>query len=66
MDRALPRPLSLARPGRPVQRLVRLLRQWQQNARSRRQLASLDDRLLADVGISRSEREVELSKPFWR
>ncbi|MBE7375318.1 DUF1127 domain-containing protein [Pseudomonas lopnurensis] len=66
MDRALPRPLLLAQPGRLLQRLIQLLRQWRQNARTRCQLARLDDRQLADIGISHSEREAELSKPFWR
>ncbi len=32
----------------------------------RQQLAQLDSRLLADTGISEVERQVELSKPFWR
>jgi uncharacterized protein YjiS (DUF1127 family) len=31
-----------------------------------RQLAALDERQLADVGISHSERLDELNKPFWR
>lgn len=39
---------------------------WQQNSRTRWQLAQLDDRQLADAGITASEREVELAKPFWR
>ncbi|MGH8352669.1 MAG: DUF1127 domain-containing protein [Pseudomonas sp.] len=39
---------------------------WQQNARTRRQLAQLDARLLADAGISPAERLAELDKPFWR
>ena len=51
------------RPNR-VQQLLALLHLWQQ--RSRRQLAQLDPRLLADTGISAAERQVELSKPFWR
>ena len=51
------------RPNR-AQQLLALLHIWQQ--RSRRQLAQLDSRLLADTGISEAERQVELSKPFWR
>lgn len=39
---------------------------WRRNARSRRQLARLDDRQLADAGICASERDMELEKPFWR
>ena len=33
---------------------------------TRRQLAHMDDRMLKDIGISRSQAEVEGSKPFWR
>lgn len=39
---------------------------WQRRIVSRRQLARLDPRLLADAGISESQRYAELSKPFWR
>lgn len=39
---------------------------WQRRAVSRRQLARLDARLLADAGISEAQRQDELSKPFWR
>jgi uncharacterized protein YjiS (DUF1127 family) len=42
------------------------LRQWQRNRRTRLQLALLDDRQLADAGISSAQREQELAKPFWR
>jgi uncharacterized protein YjiS (DUF1127 family) len=38
---------------------------WQRNARTRRQLAALNDRLLSDAGISPSERRDELDKAFW-
>lgn len=34
--------------------------------RQRRQLAKLDERLLADVGITRIEQRLESCKPFWR
>ncbi len=54
-------------------RLVRLpleilqtLLVWQERARQRRQLASLDDRLLSDMGVSRTEAEREAAIPFWR
>lgn len=42
------------------------LQRWRRNARTRRQLAKLDARLLSDAGISNSERWAELDKPFWR
>ncbi|MCO6056195.1 DUF1127 domain-containing protein [Pseudomonas sp. MOB-449] len=47
-------------------RLFASVAQWQRNVRTRQQLAKLDARALADVGISLSERYQELEKPFWR
>lgn len=47
-------------------RLLACFSIWAQRARTRRQLAQLDERLLADAGISSSERLAELDKPFWR
>ncbi|HDS1737177.1 MULTISPECIES: DUF1127 domain-containing protein [Pseudomonas] len=49
----------------PLRALSTLLL-WQRRIASRRQLARLDGRLLADAGISESQRYEELSKPFWR
>jgi len=49
----------------PLRALSTLLL-WQRRIASRRQLARLDGRLLADAGISESLRYEELSKPFWR
>lgn len=66
MERVLPRTLTLRIGTAPLRRLLQLLRLWQQRARTRRQLAALDDHQLSDVGISHSERMDELSKPFWR
>lgn len=34
-------------------------------ARQRRVLARLDNRLLADIGVSRREAAMEAAKPFW-
>ncbi|WP_371232152.1 DUF1127 domain-containing protein [Pseudomonas sp. QE6] len=65
MEHALARPATKPRTG--MQRtLWKLLRQWHQNTRTRLQLAELDSRQLADLGISPSERVAEISKPFWR
>ncbi|MCZ4323644.1 DUF1127 domain-containing protein [Pseudomonas anguilliseptica] len=39
---------------------------WQRNLHTRRQLARLDSRQLADAGITEAQRQAELAKPFWR
>ncbi|RIJ07002.1 DUF1127 domain-containing protein [Pseudomonas sp. 91RF] len=41
---------------------------WQglERARTRRLLAQLDGRDLADIGLSQADRLNELEKPFWR
>jgi len=39
---------------------------WKRRIVSRRELAMLDERLLADAGISHCAREAVLRKPFWR
>ncbi|MDH1265703.1 DUF1127 domain-containing protein [Pseudomonas sp. GD03944] len=50
----------------PQSGLLALLRRWQLNRRTRQQLALLDERLLADAGISPNERNAELDKAFWQ
>ena len=49
-----------------VTRAVDLLLTWSDRMRQRRHLAELDDRLLQDIGVSRADIEVEISRPFWR
>jgi uncharacterized protein YjiS (DUF1127 family) len=39
---------------------------WHHATRSRAMLAELDDRMLADIGISRADAQREVEKPFWR
>jgi uncharacterized protein YjiS (DUF1127 family) len=39
---------------------------WRDRSRQRRTLMRLDDHLLHDIGLSRSNVEREASKPFWR
>ncbi|MGY4533506.1 uncharacterized protein YjiS (DUF1127 family) [Pseudomonas sp. TE3786] len=47
-------------------RILAKITVWRRNANTRRQLARLDDRQLADAGIALCERDMELDKPFWR
>lgn len=39
---------------------------WHRRARERAQLLTLDERMLADIGITRAEAEYLGNKPFWR
>jgi uncharacterized protein YjiS (DUF1127 family) len=61
---------AISRPGtgRPsaVQTLARLPLLWWRRFQERRELAGLDDRMLRDMGLSRSQAWYETSKPFWQ
>jgi uncharacterized protein YjiS (DUF1127 family) len=63
-------PLTASRRRLPTQglvtRLVDRLLDWQDRERQRRHLSSLDDHILADVGLSHGDVEEESRKPFWR
>jgi len=50
----------------PIDRIMAMLRQWRRRAQARRELAGLDDYLLHDIGLSRSQAQFESGKPFWR
>jgi len=39
---------------------------WQDRRRQRLTLARLDDRMLHDIGLTYSDVDREISKPFWR
>lgn len=39
---------------------------WRERLWGRRQLARLDSRLLADIGLTRADVDRELAKRFWR
>ena len=47
-------------------RAIDVVFEWQERARERYHLETLDDRLLKDMGLSRADVARELSKPFWR
>ncbi|MCY4470868.1 MAG: DUF1127 domain-containing protein [Thiotrichales bacterium] len=42
------------------------LRTWNRRARTRRHLLTLNDHLLADIGLSRTDAIREASRPFWQ
>ena len=43
-----------------------LLRVWAMRWRTRRDLAGLDRRLLADIGVDPIRASLEAEKPFWK
>ena len=58
-------PSARERRARPWPALVATLALWRQRRRTRQQLSTLDDRALADVGLTRAEQRIECSRPFW-
>lgn len=52
---------AFRRPARRRMSLATLLDAW----RSRQHLKALDDRALADIGLSRADAEREASRPIW-
>jgi uncharacterized protein YjiS (DUF1127 family) len=56
-------------PGAARRLLLNLLSRfmsWRERARSRHLLLQLDDRMLRDVGLSRSDVDRECAKHFWQ
>jgi len=49
-----------------LHRLLDLIFLWQERARERRQLGTLDTRMLADIGVETATAQNEADKPFWR
>lgn len=59
-------PFALKRgKGGVLQTLVALLLTWEDRIRQRQALREMDDRALADMGITYADVERETSKPFW-
>lgn len=48
------------------QTLLGRLLAWRERARSRHQLAGMDDRLLRDIGVDRATAHAESDKGFWQ
>lgn len=49
-----------------ISRTWSTIARMRQRRRERRQLAELDDRLLRDIGVERTDALREARKPFWR
>jgi uncharacterized protein YjiS (DUF1127 family) len=47
-------------------RVKGVVQEWISRARSRREIAKLDERTVRDLGISPSQLQFEARKPFWR
>ena len=45
---------------------LRMVREMQDRHAARQALTRMDDRLLADIGISREQALAEANKPLWR
>ena len=59
-------PASWNKVMRLCRRALDVMAAWRSRARQRQALARLDDRLLADIGLTREAQTVECSKLFWR
>jgi uncharacterized protein YjiS (DUF1127 family) len=47
-------------------RVFDVLGEWQDRSAARQRLASLDSRMLSDIGIDRAAADAESAKPFWQ
>ena len=43
-----------------------VLARWRQRRRTRQHLDGLDDRLLADIGLNRTQQRIECAKAPWQ
>ncbi len=46
--------------------IIKKVNFWANRSRQRKQLARLDGRLLADIGITAEQAKIEIAKPFWK
>ena len=70
MSLILPSLLQAPAPSRlpklPLRSPLDLLAAWDARRRARLHFATLDDRALADVGLTRDQQRIECAKPFWQ
>ena len=55
-----------SRPDHLLRRLAATIGLWRHRRAMRRELARLDSRTLADIGIAPGTVEYEATQPFWR
>ncbi|MGD9614194.1 MAG: DUF1127 domain-containing protein [Alphaproteobacteria bacterium] len=60
------RSMTLDLLGEAVGHAVSTLNLWRERSRARQDLARLDERMLADIGLTPSDRNLLVNKPFWR
>jgi uncharacterized protein YjiS (DUF1127 family) len=53
-------------PRLPLRSPLDLVATWDAGRRARLHFAALDDRALADVGLTRDRQRIECAKPFWK
>ena len=47
-------------------KIVKTTNSWQRRRNERASLATMDDRMLRDIGMDRFQAEREARKPFWK
>jgi uncharacterized protein YjiS (DUF1127 family) len=57
---------AVHRAGNAGRRTLAKFGEWRRRSKDRARLAALDDRMLADIGVTRAEAEFLINKPFWR
>ena len=62
----LRRASGLSRAAGAISGAIETLLVWCERRRERRDLASLNDQILRDVGLTRADIEREYRKPFWQ
>jgi uncharacterized protein YjiS (DUF1127 family) len=45
---------------------MKTIRKWKERVRARHELAALGDRMLKDIGITRTDALAQAAKPFWK
>ena len=49
-----------------LSRISVMLHEWHRRHRDRAELATLDERMLRDIGVTHGDIWREINKPFWR